>query len=87
MSAKHEDFHAKQSGESPAKQTKVKEEIPKQTKITKKLAKEAATEAQAYSGENLDNIAFGGFLGALAAKFGLIIFILQSKFHDHHLYK
>ena len=34
-------------------------------------AKEAATEAQAYSGENLDNIAFGGFLGALAAKFGL----------------
>ena len=34
-------------------------------------AKEAATEAQAYSGENIDNIAFGGFLGALAARFGL----------------
>jgi len=34
-------------------------------------AKEAATDAQAYSGENLDNIAFGGFLGALAARFGL----------------
>ena len=34
-------------------------------------AKEAAAEAQAYSGENIDNIAFGGFLGALAARFGL----------------
>ena len=34
-------------------------------------AKEAAKEAQAYSGENLDNIAFGGFLGGLASRFGL----------------
>ena len=34
-------------------------------------AKEAAQEAQAYGGENLDNIAFGGFLGALAARVGL----------------
>ena len=34
-------------------------------------AKEAAKEAQAYSGENLDNIAFGGFLGGLASRYGL----------------
>ena len=34
-------------------------------------AKAAAKEAQAYSGDNLDNIAFGGFLGGLAARFGL----------------
>ena len=34
-------------------------------------AKEAAQEAQAYGGENLDNIAFGGFLGALAARVGI----------------
>lgn len=34
-------------------------------------AKEAAQGAQAYGGENLDNIAFGGFLGALAARVGI----------------
>jgi len=34
-------------------------------------AKEAAKEAQAYSGENLDNIALGGFIGGLAAKVGM----------------
>jgi len=31
----------------------------------------AAKEAQAYGGENLDNIGLGGFLGGLAARFGL----------------
>ena len=39
--------------------------------VPEEQAKEAAQEAQAYSGENLDNIAFGGFLGGLAARFGL----------------
>ncbi len=39
--------------------------------ISEAQAKEAAQEAQAYGGENLDNIAFGGFLGALAARVGI----------------
>ena len=34
-------------------------------------ARETAKEAQAYGGENLDQIALGGFLGAVAARFGL----------------
>lgn len=34
-------------------------------------AETAAKEAQAYGGENLDNIGLGGFLGGLAARFGL----------------
>jgi len=39
--------------------------------VSEENAKEAAKEAQAYGGENLDNIALGGALGALAARFGL----------------
>ena len=34
-------------------------------------AEAAAKEAQAYGGENLDNIGLGGFLGGVAARFGL----------------
>ena len=39
--------------------------------IAETEARAAAKEAQAYSGENLDSIALGGFLGGLASKFGL----------------
>jgi len=39
--------------------------------VPEEQAKAAAKEAQAYGGDNLDNIAFGGFLGGLAARFGL----------------
>jgi hypothetical protein len=39
--------------------------------VPEEQAKEAAKEAQAYGGENLDNIALGGVLGAVAARFGL----------------
>ena len=39
--------------------------------VTETEAKAAAKEAQAYSGENLDSIALGGFLGGVASKFGL----------------
>jgi len=41
-------------------------------------AKEAAKEAQAYGGNNLDNIAFGGFLGGIASKVGMEPKILTS---------
>ena len=39
--------------------------------VSEEQAKEAAKEAQAYGGENLDNIMLGGVLGAVAARFGL----------------
>ena len=39
--------------------------------VSEDEAKAAAKEAQAYSGDNLDNIAFGGFLGGVASRFGL----------------
>ena len=39
--------------------------------VSEAEAKKAAKEAQAYGGENLDNIAFGGFLGALASRIGM----------------
>ena len=42
-----------------------------QAGVDPETAKEIATEAQAYLGENIDQIALGGVLGAVAARFGL----------------
>lgn len=42
-----------------------------QAGVDPETAKEIATEAQAYMGENIDQIALGGALGAVAARFGL----------------
>ena len=39
--------------------------------VAEEDARSAAKEAQAYSGENIDNVALGGFLGGLASRFGL----------------